>query len=189
MNTLISEFLDFSKGVEGHCPVQVDLWKIILSLAEDFEREGAKIRLHRSDPSCVFFADPVVLERVLSNLLENAARYGRDKPIDLLLRCNEEVVSIEICDRGPGIPANRVDKVFRPFERLQADRGAQTGGSGLGLAIVHELAKKYDWSVDLLPREGGGTIARVTFPTSCRFAIERVSGAPTKGAGNIPAPA
>ena len=189
MNTLISQFLDFSKGVEGHCPVQVDLWKIILSLAEDLEREGAKIRPHRSDPPCVFFADPVVLERVLSNLLENAARYGRDKPIDVLLRCNEEVVSIDICDRGPGIPENSVDKVFRPFERLQADRGTHTGGSGLGLAIVHELAQKYDWRVDLLPREGGGTVARVTLPASCRFAVERPSRTSANGAGGIPAPA
>ena len=189
MNALISRFLDFSKGAVDNCPVQVDLWKIIQSLADDLEREGATIRLHRNDPPCVFFADPVALERVLSNLLENAARYGRDKPIDVALRCNEKVVSVDICDRGPGIPANSVNSVFRPFERLQAERGTQTGGSGLGLAIVHDLAQKYDWNVELLPREGGGTVARLTFPTSCRFAIDRAARALPKGAGKIPTPA
>ena len=155
----------------------------------DLEREGATIRLHRNDSPCVFFVDPVALERVLSNLLKNAARYGRGQPIDVELHCNEEVVSIEICDRGPGIPKDSVKSVFRPFERLGAERGTQTGGSGLGLAIVHELVQKYGWSVDLLPREGGGTVARLAFPTSCRFAIERAPRTPEKGAGKIPAPA
>lgn len=188
MNNLISQFLEFSKDAAESCPVQVDLWAIVESLAGDIEREGAELRLHRHDKPCVFFADPVALERVLSNLLKNAAQHGKGKPIDVELHCSEKDVSIKVCDRGPGIPEDKIESVFRPFERLQAARGTETGGSGLGLAIVRELATKHDWTVDLLPREGGGTVARLGLPTTCRFALESTPQANEKGAGKIPAP-
>jgi len=189
MNKLISQFLEFSKDAGKSCPVQVDLWKIVESLAADLEREGARINPHRHNPPCVFFADPIALERVLSNLLENAAHYGNGKPIDVELHCSDKDVCIEVCDRGPGIPVDKIESVFKPFERLQAARGTVTGGSGLGLAIVRELATKHDWTIDLLPREGGGTVARLGLPTTCRFALESVQEMPAKEAENTPAPA
>jgi two-component system osmolarity sensor histidine kinase EnvZ len=190
MNRLISQFLEFSKEAKESCPVQVDLWKIVESLAGDVEREGVELRLHRHNPPCVFFADAVALERVLSNLLKNAAKYGKGGPIDVELHCSEEAVSIEVCDRGPGIPADKIETVFKPFEMLQPARSAAGGGSGLGLAIVRQLAMKHGWTIDLLPREGGGTIARLGLPTACRFALERAAKVPEKkGAGKIPAPA
>lgn len=177
MNELISQFLEFTSGAEEGCLVQVDLWKIIESLAGDLEREGAELRLQRNDPPCVFFANPVALQRVLANLLKNAAKYGSGKPIDVSLHCSEAEVSIEVCDRGPGIPPDMVESVFRPFHRLEPARHKRTGGSGLGLAIVRVIATKHGWTIDLLPREGGGTVARLGLPTGCRFAIERSAAA------------
>ncbi len=171
MNDLISQFLEFSRGIEDECPVQVDLWQIVASLAEDLERDGADLRLHRYDPPCVFFADPIALQRILGNLLKNAAQYGGENPIDVELHCSDEDVSIEIRDRGPGIPEGDVQAVFRPFHRLQPARDRTTGGSGLGLAIAHQLAVKHGWTIELLPREGGGTVAKLGLPTTCRFAL------------------
>ena len=189
MNTLISQFLEFSSDARQSVPVQVDLWQIVESLAKDVERGGAKLRLHRHNEPCIFFADPVALERVLANLIKNAVQHSAGQPIDVELHCSDTAVSIEVCDRGPGIPADKIESVFRPFERLQSARGAANGGSGLGLAIVRQLAMKHNWTIDLLPREGGGTIARLGLPTTCRFAIERMARSKAKGAGNIPAPA
>lgn len=171
MNDLISQFLQFSKGIEDACPIQVDLWKIIESLAEDIEREGADLRLHRINPPCVFFADPVALQRVVCNLLKNAAQYGGANPIDVELHCSDDNVSIEVADRGPGIPEAEVQAVFRPFHRVQPAREKRTGGSGLGLAIARQLAVKHGWTIDLLPREGGGTVAKLGLPTACRFSL------------------
>jgi two-component system osmolarity sensor histidine kinase EnvZ len=54
--------------------------------------------------------------------------------------------------------------VFRPFYRLEQSRSAQTGGSGLGLAIARQLAEANQWTIELLPRDGGGTVARVGIP-------------------------
>ena len=177
MNDLISQFLEFTRDTDEGSLIQVDLWKIIEALAGDLEREGAELRLQRNDPPCVFFADPIALQRVLANLLKNAAQYGRGKPIDIALHCSADEVAIEVCDRGPGIPPEKVDSAFRPFQRLQPAREHRTGGSGLGLSIVKVIALKHGWTIDLLPREGGGTIARLGLPTSCRFALERATAA------------
>jgi len=174
MNTLIGQFLLFSKGIEDECPVELDLWQVLESIADDQRREGTELHLHRNDPPCIYYADPVALERVLTNLLKNAAQYGKGKPIDVDLHCTESGVSIEIADRGPGIPPEAVEAAFRPFHRLDMARGGPTGGSGLGLAIAHQLAVKHDWKIELLPREDGGTLARLRLPVANRFGL-RVS--------------
>jgi two-component system osmolarity sensor histidine kinase EnvZ len=168
MNRLIAQFLQFSRGIEDERPEDLDLWRVIESQSADIKRQGVELRLHRNDPPCVYFADPVALERVLANLLGNAAQYGRGAPIDVNLNCTEKEVSIKICDRGPGIPADQVEAVFRPFRRLETARSDSNGGSGLGLAIARQLAVKHGWTIDLLPRNGGGTVARLGLPPSQR---------------------
>jgi two-component system osmolarity sensor histidine kinase EnvZ len=171
MNSLIRQFLQFSQGVEGECPVQLDLWQMIESLAADLKLEGSELQLHRNDPPCVYFADAVALERVLENLLKNAVQHGGSKPIDVDLHCNDEEVAIEISDRGPGIPLEEVQAVFRPFHRLEAARDLSSNGTGLGLAIANQLALKHRWTIQLLPREGGGTVARISLPPEHRFGL------------------
>jgi two-component system osmolarity sensor histidine kinase EnvZ len=171
MNNLIGQFLQFSHGVEGETPVQLDLWQMLESLASDVKFEGTDIRLHRQDPPCVYFADAVALERVIANLLKNAAQYGNGQPIDISLACSGEQVAIEISDRGPGIPAEQLDNVFKPFRRLDGPGHTRTGGSGLGLAIARQIAVKHDWSIGLLPRDGGGTVAKLALPTGRRFGL------------------
>lgn len=169
MNRLIGEFLRFSKAAKDEIPVQVDLWQIIESMAQDIEREGASIELHREDPPCIYFADPLALQRVLENLLKNAAQYGAGTPVDVFLHCSPKAVCIDVCDRGPGIPADQVEAVFRPFHRLDTARARRTGGTGLGLAVANQLATRHGWTIDLLPREGGGTIAKLGLPPSNRI--------------------
>ncbi len=171
MNKLIGQFLQFSHGVEGCTPVQLDLWQVIESVAADVKIEGSELRLHRNDPPCVYFGDPVALERVLANLLKNAVQYGGDEPVDISLNCSEQEVAVEICDRGPGIPAGEVEAVFRPFHRLEAARGKRASGSGLGLAIAHQIVLKHNWKIELLPRDGGGTVAKLSLPTARRFGL------------------
>jgi len=169
MNNLIGQFLAFSKGLDDVRPVQLDLWQVIESQAADLRREGADVRLHDCDTPCPYFADPVALQRLLANLMENAAQHGDGSRIDVELRCTERDILIEIGDRGPGIPADQLAAVFRPFHRLEAARNSKAGGSGLGLAIARQLAIKHGWTVELLPREGGGTLATVGLPVAHRL--------------------
>ena len=171
MNSLIRQFLQFSQGVEGECPTQLDLWQMIESLAADLKLEGSDLRLHRNDPPCVYFADAVALERVLANMMKNAVQHGNGRPIDVDLHCKEEEVAIEIRDRGPGIPPEEVEAVFRPFHRLGSPGSQSANGSGLGLAIANQLSHKHGWKIELLPRDGGGTRARLSLPPGQRFGL------------------
>ena len=167
MKSLIGQFLQFSQGLEHSNPVELDLESILKQQAADLRRDGAEVHVSGCGP-CPYFADPVALERLLANLMENAGHYSDGKPIHVELRCDEQGNSIEICDRGCGIPADQLEAVFQPFHRLESERGDRTGGSGLGLAIARQLANKHGWTIELLPRKGGGTVAKVILPTSHR---------------------
>ena len=174
MNTMIGQFLQYSKGIEDQNPSRLNLWHLLESVADDLELEHADVRLRRNDPPCVYYTDQLALERVLNNLLKNAVQYSGGQPVDVDLHCTAQAVSIDIADRGPGIPPEETDGVFKPFYRLESSRNTGTGGSGLGLAIARQIALKHGWSIELTPRDGGGTVAKIGLPTSNRF-NERLS--------------
>lgn len=109
---------------------------------------------------CLISVNTVALRRVLANLLENALRYGGDQR-EIRYLCNNGGVTIEVSDRGEGIPADKLETVFQPFYRLEASRNAITGGSGLGLAIVQQLCHGNGWRIGLKQRMGGGLVAKV----------------------------
>lgn len=163
MNRLLGLFLDVSRGMEVHVSETVDLGELLRGLADDASRSGAAIRL-RALPSCVCLLAAMPLRRVLCNLIENAVRYSAPEPVDVDFECSSESVDIRIQDRGPGIPADQREQVFRPFYRLEQSRSHGTGGSGLGLAIARQLASVNGWQLALHPRAGGGTCAVVTLP-------------------------
>jgi two-component system osmolarity sensor histidine kinase EnvZ len=108
------------------------------------------------------------LRRILANLIGNAVRYGNNAMVTIALDITEDKAVIRILDRGPGIPAHELENVFRPFYRLEASRSNATGGSGLGLAIARQLADSNGWKIELLPRPGGGTEARLTIPLAAQ---------------------
>jgi len=167
METMIGQFLQFSRGLGDDQPETLDLRQVLEAQAADLRREEREVQLNGSG-LCPYIADPVALTRVLANLMANAAHYGNGAPIEVDLQCDKEAVSIRISDRGPGIPADQVEAVFRPFHRLEAARGQKTGGSGLGLAIARQLADKHGWIIKLLSREGGGTVAELKLPVTHR---------------------
>jgi len=107
--------------------------------------------------------DPASLAILLSNLIDNALRYG-GAPVDVVARSEGASVVIEVGDRGPGIPPDQVDRLKRPFTRGEPARSGASG-AGLGLAIVERIARLHGARFDVLAREGGGTLARVTMPS------------------------
>jgi two-component system osmolarity sensor histidine kinase EnvZ len=103
------------------------------------------------------------VRRALTNLVDNALRYAGE-PIEIRVKKVEETAILDVLDRGPGIPESEAERVKRPFTRLDAARGAR-GGAGLGLAIVERIAQAHRGRLELLPREGGGLIARLVLST------------------------
>lgn len=163
MNRLIGEFLAFSRGLEREVPQETEIHKLMQSLVENVRAEGAAIQLLEC-PECICKVGQMAVSRIVSNLLGNAVRYGNGKEIELACRCNDDELQISVLDRGPGIPPEEVENVFKPFYRLESSRSVTTGGSGLGLAITRQLADVNGWEIALLPREGGGTEARLSVP-------------------------
>jgi two-component system osmolarity sensor histidine kinase EnvZ len=158
MESLIGQFMELAQGLTEGREEQLDLWQILCAQVEDLQRAGHDVQLAPGS-SCHFPGDPIALGRTLANLLDNAAHYGDGKPVDVELQCDPQQVCIRISDRGPGIPEAQIDAVFRPFHRLDTARENGTGGSGLGLSIARQLANKNGWTIKLLSRPGGGTVA------------------------------
>lgn len=75
---------------------------------------------------------------------------------------NKKQILIKITDHGPGIPEQEIDKVFRPFYRVDKSRSTKSGGSGLGLAIVSHLAQAHGWLIELKSPHDGGLTAQIT---------------------------
>ena len=114
----------------------------------------------RCEP-CVRPVPAIALRRALGNLLQNALRYAPSGPVELVCEQDGAHCRVGVLDRGPGIPADQVEAMFQPFQRLEPSRSPKTGGSGLGLAIVRELAQANGWRVSLGARAGGGMEAWV----------------------------
>jgi two-component system osmolarity sensor histidine kinase EnvZ len=141
----------------------VDLRDLIDGVVTRLRPAGAAIEW--SPVACCYCpVDTLALQRVLTNLLENALRYSGDKPVSIHCHCEEATAVIQVLDRGRGIPEQERDKVFQPFHRLEGSRSRRTGGSGLGLAIVRQLCDVHGWDIRLLPRTGGGTEACLRIP-------------------------
>ncbi len=105
-------------------------------------------------------ADPQRLRRVLTNLVENAARLGGDAPVELDLRQEPWSLIVEVRDRGPGLPEGQAGLVTAKGVAL----GERRGTAGLGLWIVEAIVTAMDGHLSLLPRHGGGLVARLVLP-------------------------
>jgi two-component system osmolarity sensor histidine kinase EnvZ len=101
----------------------------------------------------------------VTNLIDNALAYG-SPPVDVTMVVAGGRLVLEVADRGPGIAPGDVERLKQPFTRASAARTNAGGvaGAGLGLAIVDRIARLHGGSFDLLSRDGGGTLARVSIP-------------------------
>jgi len=161
IDATIGQFLDFARGVNEEKARQ-DLGALLDEVAEHYLRLGKNISLKKAAALPFLFARTAV-RRAVSNLVDNALRYGRE-PIEIEATGKSASVLIEVRDRGPGIPAAEAERLKRPFTRLDAARSGPAG-AGLGLAIVERVARAHGGSLELAPREGGGLVARLSLRT------------------------
>ncbi|MEW5973080.1 MAG: HAMP domain-containing sensor histidine kinase [Pseudomonadota bacterium] len=157
MDRLIGQALQLARA-ETMAEEETDLVAFTGQLVEELRRGGTELSF--SGPAlCRGRCVPQALSRILTNLVDNAWRYGGFQPVELVLDCTPARVRFEVLDRGPGIPQDMREAVFEPFVRLEASRSLSTGGSGLGLSIARQLARVQGWRLGMEPREGGGTRA------------------------------
>lgn len=161
INGVIDQFMDFARDESAESMAAADLNEFARRGAERAARNGVDVKLALA-ADAVARVRPLAIQRLIGNLLDNAAKHGGP---DITLRTWREgdKVSLAVLDRGPGIPPGDVERLKQPFTRLDAARSGRSG-AGLGLAIVDRIAKIHGGRFDLLAREGGGTEARVTLP-------------------------
>jgi two-component system, OmpR family, osmolarity sensor histidine kinase EnvZ len=164
MDRSIGQFLDFARADAGEPIEATDLAALLDELAGQYQRRGASVILSPGTPLVALPVRPKAIRRAITNLVDNALRHaGADHPVELALSTSASIIVIDVRDRGPGIPAPDAERLKLPFTRLEAAR-TDAVGTGLGLAIVDRIARGHGGGLDLMPREGGGLIARISLP-------------------------
>ena len=161
MDRIIGQFLDFARLAGGEPPERIEVAALAEEVAQQYRETGHALDVDLAQTPAVPLRR-VPFRRVVTNLLDNAFRYGGDA-VSLRSGRDGDAVFLEVLDRGPGIPADEVERLKQPFTRLETARTGQ-GGSGLGLAIVDRIVRAHGGQLDLLARDGGGLVARVTLP-------------------------
>jgi signal transduction histidine kinase len=111
--------------------------------------------------------DPRLAERLVANLLDNALRYNQPHGrIDVTTTAKDGRAILTVANSGPPIPPEEVERLFRPFQRLGADRTDQSDGLGLGLSIVQAIATAHQATLTAHAQPGGGLEIEVGFPFS-----------------------
>ena len=157
----------------GEAQQEVDVATLLAELATQYQRRGFNVDLvapvavpPAPTPLTALPVRPQALRRAISNLIDNALRYaGSNSPVELACGRAADEIHIEVHDRGPGIPPPDVERMKRPFARLEVAR-TNAAGAGLGLAIVGRIARSHNGRLELLPRNGGGLVAGLVLETS-----------------------
>ncbi len=162
MTAMLNATLSFARDDAADEPTdRVNLASLLSSLCDDLADTGRACAYAGPD-SAVLTCRPGALKRAFGNLLDNAVKYGGRA--DVRLRDRPDRVEVTVADRGPGIPEDRREEVFRPFFRLEASRSRETGGSGLGLAVVRNVVHRHGGEITLGDRPGGGLVVTVALP-------------------------
>jgi two-component system sensor histidine kinase KdpD len=163
---LIEKLLDLSLLQAGRAEPRLVWYSIDEVLQEAIELLDAgsvsfKLSVEADMP--LLQGDPGQLERAFANVLENAARYSRDKPVTVRARTVRDRIRILIVDQGPGIPSHEWERVFLPFYRSPTSP-ARDSGSGLGLAITRGFIELNGGRISVESVPGQGTSFIVEFP-------------------------
>ena len=166
MDRIIGQFLDFARDDAATALQPADLNEIVAACVDRYTQAGRPVTFAPGNiPQLPL--KRTAMSRLVANLIDNALAYGAP-PVQLLTVLSGDRVLLDVADRGAGIPADQVERLKQPFTRASMARAREDGaaGAGLGLAIVDRIARLHGGSFDLSPRDGGGTVARISLPIS-----------------------
>ena len=168
LRLMLDNFLDVSRldvgGIKYH-PREFDIGGLMLRIASESADLAAEksIKFHCLGRKQTVWGDPVLIERIIRNLLENALKFTRNK-IVLGSRKEKNKLRIMILDNGNGIIPEEKELIFKEFYQSRRQKGRQYGGSGLGLAIVNKLTMLMKSRLDLDTIPGRGSCFSFTLP-------------------------
>jgi two-component system sensor histidine kinase KdpD len=167
MNRLVTNLLDMARLESGfvhlnreRCEIQ-DVIGVSVSRVETLGKRPLKIDIEPNLPMVAI--DFVLIEQVLVNLLDNAAKYSEpDYEIAIRARWKKKFLQVDIEDRGPGIPVEDLELVFDKFYRLK--RSNQIGGTGLGLTICKSIIEAHGGKIWAVNNSNGGAVFSFVLP-------------------------
>ena len=162
MDAIIAQFLDYARGEGDEKAVETDLNSLVEQVAGRHGRTATPPTLTLGELPETLCIRQKALGRAIANLLDNARKYGAE-PIAVMTRRLGNDVMIDVIDSGAGVPESEIERLKRPFTRLQ-DARTDASGTGLGLAIVERIARLHGGRLELLNRAEGGLIARLRLP-------------------------
>lgn len=147
MQSLVDEFLAFSRGDALDDPVPVDATALALQTVSSAQRAGQKVELGQIDTTGVTPLRATAIVRALENLIGNAVRYGGYARVSV--HRLDKFIRIRVEDNGPGIAEEDRDQAVKPFARLDPARNLNMAGAGLGLSIAADIARSHGGSLKL----------------------------------------
>lgn len=167
VRSIVEQSLELSgslKDSEKSAPL--DIVAFMQSCVDDFSEMGHSVSLRdlpeNSGSALAVMAKPLSLKRCVDNILRNAVTYAGNAEV-CITTFNGEVI-VHICDNGPGIPKEYLERIFEPYLRLETSRNRESGGSGLGLSIARNMILLNNGSLSLDNKPEGGLQARITLP-------------------------
>jgi len=182
LNELIQKLLTIARLEAGDKLIEkhpVHLEQIIHEIARDaaFEAQARRCQVEATIvDDCVVIGSPSLLHSAIENVVRNAIRYTQEgTTVQVRLEQGVEVKGnsvhgpeavVRVTDSGPGVPEDALDKLFRPFYRIDDARGRQTGGVGLGLAITDRAVRLHGGTIKAVNRPQGGLMVEIRLPLS-----------------------
>jgi two-component system sensor histidine kinase MtrB len=180
--SLLGDLLEISRHDAGAASLEADaldvrdLVRRVVDATEPLAvRRGSVVTVHMPDEPCICEADGRRVERILRNLLVNAAEHGEGGPIDVYVVADAAVVAIAVRDHGIGLRPGESSLVFNRFWRADPARARTTGGTGLGLSIASEDARLHGGRLQAWGERGKGSQFVLTLP---RVSGSIVTGSP-----------
>ncbi len=171
MEAMVTQTLEYLRDATAREPVQpIDVAALLESLQNDYQETGGEV-LIRGGATAPYAGRPLALRRCLTNLIDNALRYG--KRATVVIEDTLALLTLAVEDEGPGLPEDALERVFEPFYRVESSRSRATGGTGLGLGIARNIARGHGGDVVLRNREGGGLVARLTLSRKLAAQVDR----------------
>lgn len=162
MESMISGVLAFARDdAAKESPELVDISALVASICHDMADAGLPVEFEQG-PRLIYSCRRSSMVRAITNLIDNAIKYGRRARVRL--EPTGEAIRITIDDDGPGIPGDLMEKAFRPFVRLDPSRGGDRRGTGLGLSIARSMILANGGRLTLENRREGGLRATIRLP-------------------------
>jgi signal transduction histidine kinase/CheY-like chemotaxis protein len=147
---------------KSHQPLLDICNQVVIDFEPQATAKGLRIEIIGDD--CTVLSDPILLNRIIRNLVSNAIKYTDQGMVTLMLSEQKEAISLAIEDTGLGIPADQHDNIFKEYQQLHNEARDRQKGVGLGLAVVKRMCQLLDLSIHIDSKVGEGSCFTLTLP-------------------------